>query len=84
VQLRWQPDYSRYIVGAGALADSPQSLIDELDILLTAGNLKPAFKANLVAMASGITRGNVDEQRQQRFEAVFWQIIHSADYAIQR
>jgi uncharacterized protein (DUF1800 family) len=80
----WRPDYSRYITGAGALADNPQTMVDELDLLLTANNLKPAFKANLVAMANGITRGNVDEQREQRFQAVFWQIVNSADYAIQR
>jgi hypothetical protein len=59
-------------------------MVDELDLLLTANNLKPAFKANLVAMANGITRGNIDEQREQRFQAVFWQIVNSADYAIQR
>jgi uncharacterized protein (DUF1800 family) len=82
--LHWAPSYSRYITGAGALADTPQTMVDELDLLLTAGNLKPAFKANLVAMANGITRGNVDEQREQRFQAVFWQIVNSADYAIQR
>jgi uncharacterized protein (DUF1800 family) len=82
--LNWRPDYSRYITGAGALADTPVTMVDELDVLLTAGNLKPAFKANLVAMAEGITRGNVDEQREQRFQAVFWQIVNSADYAVQR
>jgi uncharacterized protein (DUF1800 family) len=82
--LNWRPDYSRYITGTGALADNSQAMIEELDLLLTAGNLKPAFKANLVAMANGITRSNVDEQREQRFQAVFWQIVNSADYAIQR
>jgi hypothetical protein len=46
--------------------------------------MKPAFKANLVAMANGITRDNADERRQQRFQAVYWQIVNSADYAIQR
>jgi hypothetical protein len=82
--LRWRPDHSRYITGAGALADNPQAMVDELDLVLAAGNLKPAFKANLVAMANGITRGNVDEQREQRFQSVYWQIVNSADYAIQR
>jgi hypothetical protein len=82
--MRWVPNYSRYITGTGALADNPQALVDELDLLLTAGNMKPAFKANLVAMANGITRDNADERRQQRFQAVYWQIVNSADYAIQR
>jgi uncharacterized protein (DUF1800 family) len=82
--VNWRPDYSRYVTGSGALADTPQTMVDELDLLLTAGNLKPAFKANLISMASDIIRSNVDEQREQRFQAVFWQIVNSADYAIQR
>jgi len=83
--LRWTPDYSRYLSGGAPLADNPQAMVDELDLLLTAGNLKPAFKANLVAMANGIVRtGNLNNQREQRFRAVFWQIVNSADYAIQR
>ncbi len=83
--FKWATDYSRYITGSGALADNPQAMVDELDLLLAAGNLKPAFKANLVAMANGIIRtSNIDEQRDQRFRAVYWQIVNSADYAIQR
>jgi uncharacterized protein (DUF1800 family) len=83
--FKWATDYSRYITGSGALADNPQALVDDLDLLLAAGNLKPAFKANLVAMANGIIRSsNIDEQRDQRFRAVYWQIVNSADYAIQR
>jgi uncharacterized protein (DUF1800 family) len=82
--LRWTTNYSPYLTGAGALADNPTALIDELDLLLTAGNLKPAFKSKLVDMANGITRANVTEQREQRLQAVMWQIVNSADYAIQR
>lgn len=82
--LRWTTDYARYLTTSPILADTPQAMVDELDILLTAGNLKPAFKANLVAMANGITRSNITEQREQRLQAVMWQIVHSADYAIQR
>jgi uncharacterized protein (DUF1800 family) len=78
--FHWVTDYSRYF----ALTDTPQAMVDELDLLLAAGNLKPAFKANLVAMANGITRTDINEQRDQRFRAVYWQIVNSADYAIQR
>jgi hypothetical protein len=84
---KWiKPNYERYLVGAAgvALADNPQTLVDDLDLLLTANNLKPAFKANLVAMAGNITRTTIDDQRRDRFRAVMWQIIHSADYAVQR
>ena len=92
---RWiKPNYDRYLTGAAgvALADNPQALVDELDLLLTANNLKTTFKANLVAMATNITRTlppaytavDYPTQRNDRFRAVMWQIINSADYAIQR
>jgi len=81
-----KPNYDRYLTGASgaALADMPQQMVDELDLLLTANNLKPAFKANLIALATNITRTAIADQRNDRFRAVMWQIIHSADYAIQR
>ena len=84
--LAIKPNQDRFLTGTtgAALADSPQKMVDELDLLLTANNLKPAFKANLVAMANNITRGAIADQRRDRFRAVMWQIIHSADYAIQR
>lgn len=78
------PNYDRYLAGASPLADRPQALIDELDLLLTAGNLKPTFKASLVALVTGVTRTNVTDQRRERFRAAFWQIVHSAEYAVQR
>ncbi len=84
---KWiKPNYDRYLQGAAgtAVADNPQALVDELDLLLTANNLKSTFKANLVAMATNITRGAIADQRNDRFRAVMWQIINSADYAIQR
>ncbi|MGL5002158.1 MAG: DUF1800 family protein, partial [Casimicrobium sp.] len=80
----WKPNYDRYIGSSNPLADRPQEMVDELDLLLTANNLKPAFKANLVALANAITRSNIADQREQRFQAVFWQIMNSADYAVQR
>jgi uncharacterized protein (DUF1800 family) len=90
--FKWQPDYSRYITGAGALAENPQALVDELDLLLTAGNLKPAFKAQLVDTVSKIfrslppnyTQPDDDGRRRDRLREAMWQIVNSADYAIQR
>jgi hypothetical protein len=78
------PNYAPYLSGATPLADNPTALVNDLDLLLTANNMKPGFKANLIAMVSGITRSNITEQREQRLAAVLWQIIQSADYAIQR
>ncbi len=92
---KWiKPNYDRYLQGAAgvAVADNPQALVDELDLLLTANNLKATFKANLVSMATNIVRTlppaytaiDYPAQRNDRFRAVMWQIINSADYAIQR
>jgi uncharacterized protein (DUF1800 family) len=90
--FQWTTDYSRYITGASSLAENPQAMVDELDLLLTAGNLKPAFKAQLVDMATKIVRflppnyTSPDDagRRRDRLAAVMWQIVNSADYAIQR
>ncbi len=82
---KWiKPNYDRYLVGANALADKPQQLVDELDLLLTAGNLKPAFKTALVTALNGVTRTLIDDQRRDRLRIAFWQIVHSSDYAVQR
>lgn len=82
-QSRWiRPTYDRYL--AGAMADTPAALVDELDLLLTAGNLKAKFKADLVATLNGVTRTVVADQRNDRLRIVIWQIVHSAEYAVQR
>ena len=80
----FRPDYDRYLVGATALADQPQKMIDELDLLLTAGNLKAQFKAELVTALNAVTRSVQADQRRDRFRIALWQIIHSAEYAVQR
>ena len=82
---RWiRPSHERYLAGAVALADTPASLVDELDLLLTAGNLKAKFKADLVATLNGVTRTVLADQRNDRLRIAIWQIIHSAEYAVQR
>jgi len=79
-----KPNYDRYVTGAGALADNPQALVEELDLLLTAGNLKAPFKSDLVAVLNKVTRDASADQRSERFRVAFWQIINSAEYAVQR
>ncbi len=79
-----RPNYDRYLVGASPIADRPQELVDELDLLLTAGNLKPAFKAQLATALAAVTRTKVEDQRRDRLRVAFWQIVHSAEYAVQR
>jgi uncharacterized protein (DUF1800 family) len=79
-----KPNYDRYLAGASALADDPQALVDELDVLLTAGNLKAKFKTDLVNVLKGVTRTVLADQRGDRLRIALWQIIHSAEYAVQR
>ena len=82
---RWvRPNYDRFLAGNVAIADTPASLVDELDLLLTAGNLKPKFKADLATMVGNIRRTAIADQRRDRLRAAMWQIIHSAEYAVQR
>jgi hypothetical protein len=81
---RVTPNYDRYLAGANALADNPQAMVDELDLLLTAGNLKSQFKSALVAALLNVTRDTTVEQRSDRFRIAFWQIVNSAEYAVQR
>lgn len=82
---KWiRPDFDRYLSGASALADDPAALVDELDLLLTAGNLKAPFKAELAAALAGVTRGSLADQRRDRLRIALWQVIHSAEYAVQR
>ena len=78
-----KPDYDRYL-GSGALADNPQAMVDELDLLLTAGNLKTPFKSSLVVALNHVTRSAIADQRSDRLRIALWQIIHSAEYAVQR
>ena len=60
-------------------------MVDELDLLLTAGNLKPAFKSDLVAaLEQGDPQPRPRISGNDRFRIAMWQIIHSAEYAVQR
>jgi hypothetical protein len=58
--------------------------VNELDLLLTAGNLKAGFKDRLVAVLGGVNRPAPDEQRWERMRIALWQIVHSPEYAVQR
>lgn len=81
---RLVPNYDRYLSGANALADNPQAMVDELDLLLTAGNLKRQFRSDLVAVLLKVTRQAIADQRYDRLRIAFWQIVNSAEYAVQR
>jgi uncharacterized protein (DUF1800 family) len=83
--VNWiRPNYDRYLTGARAPTDDPRALVNELDLLLTAGNLKAGFKDRLVAVLGGVNRPAPDEQRWERMRIALWQIVHSPEYAVQR
>ena len=79
---RMIPDTAFYL----ALATSPQELIDELDLLLCAGGMNTAFKAQVVQSVSKVKVSNpiTTAQRTERLNMALWLIINSPDYSVQK
>jgi hypothetical protein len=80
------PDYSEYL----PLTDNPAQLIDALELVLCAGCLNSAFKAQLVDAIGKVNWGNpsapdrAEYLRQEKLHAALWQIINSPDYSVQK
>jgi hypothetical protein len=83
---RIMPDYTEYL----PLTDNPAQLIDALELVLCAGCLNPAFKAQLVDAIGKVNWGNpsapdrAEYLRQEKLHAALWQIINSPDYSVQK
>ena len=83
---RIMPDYTEYL----PLADDPARLIDALELVLCAGCLDPAFKAQLVDAIGKVNWGDPSAPdraaylRQEKLHAALWQIINLADYSVQK
>lgn len=81
VGKRMLPDYSYYL----GLTNSPQKLIDELDLLLSAGGMNTTFKAQVVQSV-----GNVNSPSDpvalslERLKMALWLIVNSPDYSVQK
>jgi hypothetical protein len=83
---RIMPDYTEYL----PLTDNPAQLIDALEIVLCAGCLNPAFKAQLVDAIGKVNWGDpsapdrAEYLRREKLHAALWQIINSPDYSVQK
>lgn len=73
---RMLPDYSFHL----ALTGTPQTLIDELDLLLCAGGMSAEFKKQLVQSVGKVA----SSQRDERLNMALWLIINSPDYSVQK
>jgi uncharacterized protein (DUF1800 family) len=71
------PDYSYYL----GLTGTPQALIDELDIVLCAGGLNAAVKAQIV---TSVGKVSASSGALERLNMALWLIINSPDYSVQK
>lgn len=77
---RLTPDYAPYI----ALASNPPAMVDALNILLLSGGMSMQFRAQLIDVATKLTDSNATTQSTERFKTVFWLIMNSPEYSIQK
>jgi len=70
------PDYSYYL----GLTATPQALMDELDVVLCAGGMNAAYKAQVVTSVGKVPAS----QTLERLNMALWLIINSPDYSVQK
>jgi uncharacterized protein (DUF1800 family) len=80
-----QPDYAEQM----ALADSPERLVDHLDLLLTAGQLSVASRKRIVDGVAGVTIPannpvNAENARRNRVKLGILLIMVSPEYLVQK
>ncbi|MEO0464905.1 MAG: DUF1800 family protein [Pseudomonadota bacterium] len=76
------PDYSAEL----ALAETPEALVDHLDLLLTAGTLEDEARTDIVNALNAlvITDSNAESDRQRRVRAAVLMVADSAAFAVVR
>lgn len=74
-----EPDYARWL----ALADTPDTLVDQLALYLGAGTLSPATVSTLRSAVGSITVVS-DTERRNRVVAAFFLIMTCPQYLVQR
>jgi hypothetical protein len=78
---KWiKPNYDEYI----ALAATPAAMVDALNLVLLSGSMSAAFRASLIDVAIKLTDSNAATQSGERFKTVFWLIMNSPEYSIQK
>ena len=81
VGKRILPDYSYYL----GLTNSPQKLIDELDLLLCAGGMSAVFKTQVVQSVGSVNSpSDAAGLSLERLKMALWLIINSPDYSVQK
>ncbi|MEP7155542.1 MAG: DUF1800 family protein [Betaproteobacteria bacterium] len=77
---RLAPDYSQYI----AKAPTPEAMVDSLNLLLLSGGMSLQLRKQLVDVATKLTDSVPATQNLERFKTVFWLILTSPEYSIQK
>lgn len=78
---KWlKPNYDAYL----AMANTPATMVDELNVLLMAGSMSPQFRTQLIDVATKLTDSNATTQSMERLKLVLWLILNSPEYSIQK
>ena len=78
---RMLPDYSYYL----GLTNTPQTLVDELDLLLCAGGLNATFKAQVIQSVGSVNSpSDAAGLSLERLKMALWLIVNSPDYSVQK
>ncbi|MBL8524480.1 MAG: DUF1800 family protein [Betaproteobacteria bacterium] len=75
-----RPNYDAYI----AMASTPATMVDALNILLLSGSMSLQFRTKLIDVATKLTDSNSTTQSTERFKTVLWLILNSPEYSIQK
>jgi uncharacterized protein (DUF1800 family) len=78
---KWmKPNYDYYT----GLSTTPAAMVDQLDLVLLSGTMSQQLRAQLIDVATRLTDSNATTQATERFKTVFWLIISSPEYSIQK
>ncbi len=78
---KWlKPNYDAYLV----MANTPATMVDELNVLLMAGSMSPQFRTQLIDVATKLTDSSATTQSMERLKLVLWLILNSPEYSIQK
>ena len=75
-----RPNYDAYI----ALANNPAAMVDAMSLTLLSAGISAQFRTQLIDVATKLTDSNATTQATERFKTVFWLIMNSPEYSIQK
>lgn len=78
---KWlKPNYDLYL----QIAQTPSTLVDELNLVMMAKSMSPQFRARLIDIATKLTDSNATTQQLERVKTLKWMILNSPEYSIQK